>query len=224
MSKINRSVMKTLLLLFFCVILSSGYGQTKNYTIVFLHKKSDGAQLSQEESKKIMDGHMANMGRLSKEGKLLAAGPFEGGGGLFIMNSTNEEEVKSWISTDPGVQAKRWNIEILPYEPRHGGICPVGEKIEMTFYTFVRFNLAAAKSASLNIPETMEGHNNFVKELIGGGKVITEAGFGENQGGILVFNGEIDSTTFESDPGVREGLLETQVKKLYIARGSFCEK
>jgi len=216
--------MKPFFVFFFCLILGSGYGQTKNYTIVFLNKKSDAMQMSQEDTKKIMDGHMANMGQLAKEGKLLAAGPFDGGGGLFIMNSSNEEEVKSWISTDPGVQAQRWNIEILPYEPRHGGVCPVGEKYEMTLYTFIRFNLSAEKSTTLNYSETMEKHNNFTREIIKGGKVITEAGFGANGGGILVFNGEIDSSILESDPGVREGLLETQVKKLYIAKGSFCEK
>jgi uncharacterized protein YciI len=216
--------MKTLFALFFSMILISGYAQDKIYTIVFLNKKPDAAQLSQEESKRIMDGHMANIGRLAKEGKLLAAGPFDGGGGLFIMNSTSEDEVKAWISTDPGVQAQRWNIEILPYEPRYGSICPVGEKYEMILYTFIRYDALITKPTAPTYPEIMEKHNRFVNELIKGGNVVTDASFGGNNGGVVVLRGEIDSSILDSDPGVKEGLLQTQVKKLYIAKGSFCEK
>jgi uncharacterized protein YciI len=216
--------MRTFLVFVLWVILGSAYAQNKIYTIVFLHKKSDAAQLAPEESKKIMDGHMANMGRLSKEGKLLAAGPFDGGGGLFIMNSTSEEEVKAWISTDPGVQAQRWNIEILPYEPQYGSICPVGEKYEMILYTFIRYDAHITKPTAPTYPEIMEKHNRFVNELIKGGNVVTNASFGGNNGGVVILRGEIDSSILDSDPGVQEGLLETQVKKLYIAKGSFCEK
>lgn len=216
--------MKPWFVLLLCIIFSSGYGQNKTYTIVFLNKKSDAVQLSQEESKKLMDGHMANIQRLAKEGKLLAAGPFDGGGGLFIMNSTNVDEVKAWINTDPGVQAQRWNIEILPYEPRYGSICPVGEKFEMTLYMFIRYDALITKPTAPTYPEIMEKHNRFLNELIKVGNVVTDASFGGNNGGIVIFRGEIDSSVLESDPGVQEGLLETQVKKLYIAKGSFCEK
>jgi uncharacterized protein YciI len=216
--------MKLIFSFLFLMILNATYAQNKIYTIVFLNKKTDAAQLSQDESKKIMDGHMANMGRLAKEGKLLAAGPFDGGGGIFIMNTTSEDDVKAWISTDPGVQAQRWNVEILPYEPRYGSICPVGEKIEMILYTFIRYDALVTKPTAPTYPEIIEKHNRFVNELVKGGNVVTEASFGPNTGGIVILRGEIDSSILESDPGVQEGLLQTNVKKLYIAKGSFCEK
>ena len=37
------------------------------------------------EVKKIMEGHLANINRLAKEGKLTAAGPLDEGGGIFIF-------------------------------------------------------------------------------------------------------------------------------------------
>ena len=54
--------------------------------------------------------------------------------------------------------------------------------------------------------------------------MVTEGSFGDHDGGILVMKGEVQRDIFEGDPGVQEGLLELEIKKLYIAKGSFCEK
>jgi uncharacterized protein YciI len=189
------------------------------YTFVFLHKKADSEKISEEQVKKIMEGHMANMERLHKEGKLLAAGPFEGGGGLFILNTKERNEAESWLSKDPGIQANRWNVEILPYTPRYGGICPVGEKYEMTNYLFVRFMPVEGKI----LTRTIDSHDNYLKALTKQSQVITEGIFGEKAGGIIILKTDADSS-FQTDPAVRQGAFKTDVKKLYIAKGSFCEK
>src|SRR4051812_9113597 len=81
--------------------------QDKKYTLVFLNINPSAEKLSKEASDKVMEGHMANINRLASEGKLLAAGPFEGGGGIFVLNTNSAEDVKNWLSTDPGIQAQR---------------------------------------------------------------------------------------------------------------------
>lgn len=215
--------MKTWLLSVLLSLSVLASAQQKQYTIVFLNKKADAEKIPSDETKRIMDGHMANMGRLAKEGKLLAAGPFDGGGGIFIMNSSSTNEVEQWISTDPGVKAKRWNIEIMPYTPRYGGVCAVGESYTMTHYTFVRFDAIVSKFTAGNQGKLIAEHNEYLKEIIGTGNVVTEALFGETDGGILVLRGDIDPALIQEDPAVTQGLIEAQVKKLYIARGSFCE-
>ena len=125
---------KYILVLTLLAIHIGASAQNKSYTFVFLNNKPDKEVLSKEKSDSIMTGHMTNIGRLAKEGKLLAAGPFEGGGGIFILNTKSVEEANQWLSTDPGVKAKRWNLEVLPYTVNTGGICPVSEKYEMVFY------------------------------------------------------------------------------------------
>src|SRR5688572_17296500 len=110
--------MKAIILSIFVVVALSAEAQ--KFTFVFLNKKPDAEKITDEHSKKIMEGHMANINRLATEGKLISAGPFEGGGGIFILNTTSLDEAKSWLATDPGVQAKRWDIEMLPYTPRIG--------------------------------------------------------------------------------------------------------
>jgi uncharacterized protein YciI len=171
-----------------------------------------------------MEGHMANINRLAKEGKLVAAGPFEGGGGIFILNTTSLDEAKNWLSTDPGIQANRWNIELLLFTPRIGGICKVSEPYEMTMYSFVRFTAIISKFTASTYPQIIYRHDEYIKQINATGNVIAEGTFGEHDGGILIMKGSVTSELFEKDPGVQEALMELSIKSLYIAKGSFCEK
>jgi uncharacterized protein YciI len=198
--------------------------QSPEHIFVFLNKKMDKAELPEEEVKKIMDGHMANINRLAKEGKLIAAGPFDGGGGIFIFKSNSMEQVQEWLKTDPGVQANRWNVEVLPYYPRLGSVCAVGEPYEMVTYQFIRYIPNITKYNINQLPQIFKKHHDYLTALRGSAKVVTDAIFGDTDGGILVVDGELTQDIIEKDPAVTEGLLEADVKKLWIAQGAFCEK
>lgn len=203
----------------FMLISSAVCAQNKSYTFVFLHNKPDKEVLSKEKSDSLITGHLNNIGRLAKEGKLLAAGPFEGGGGIFILNTTSSTEVKEWLSTDPGVRAKRWDIELIPFSPTVGGICPVGEKYEMVFYQFVRFFAHPPLPSKI-----LKQHSKFVKTVVKNGNVIGAGTFGDYVGEILILKADVSKEIIESDPAVKSGDLKFEMKKLYIAKGSFCEK
>jgi uncharacterized protein YciI len=216
-------------LFLFCLILSTFsccvFAQTsKSYVFVFLHTRIDKAELPKEEVDKIMAGHMANINKMAKEGKLLAAGPFEGGGGIFIFNTTSVEDVTEWMKSDPGIQANRWKLEKLLYTPSTGSVCAVKEPYEMTMYSFVRYIPNIAKFNVQVAPETFGRHADYLKEIKKTGNVIAEGTFGESEGGILIMKGKVQSEVIENDPAVREGLLEIGLKDLYVAKGSFCEK
>lgn len=208
------------------LVLSSlcGLAQEQKYTIVFLNKNSEAPTITKEESQKIMEGHMANINAMASAGRLVAAGPFEGGGGLFIMKTASLDSINKWIAPDPGVQAKRWRIEMLPYFPKHGGVCLVNEPYEMVMYSFARFDAVRSKSTAGIYPQIIREHEDQMKKLSATGNLVTSASFGDNEGGIVVLKGETDKSVFEADPGVQQGLLELTFKKLYIAKGAFCEK
>lgn len=167
---------------------------------------------------------MANITRLAKEKKLAAAGPFEGGGGIFIFRSKSKKEVEDWLNTDPGIQAKRWDVEIQSYSPRVGSVCSVGEPYEMVLYNFVRYTLNTSKDTYGMIAEGMKDHQQYIKELSAAGNIITEASFGDDEGSILIMKGEISKELIEKDPAVQKQVMTAELKKLYIAKGSFCEK
>ncbi len=194
----------------------------EHYSFVFLHKKSDAEPLPKEQLDKIMQGHMANIGRLAKEDKLKAAGPFDGGGGIFILNTTSVEEATQWLSTDPGIQAKRWNVEILPYIPEIGSVCVAKEPYEMVAYNFIRFRFTP-KNEVKNAAAFLEQHAKHVAEIASEGNVIT-LGSLEPNGSILIYKGDFKKEFTEADPGVKAEILSVDIKKLWIAKGSFCEK
>lgn len=70
------------------------------------------------ERDEMFKGHFANMKRLSNEGKLVLAGPFDGVDGwrgLFIFASTDLEEVRALVATDPVVAKGEMVPELHKY-------------------------------------------------------------------------------------------------------------
>lgn len=215
---------KILALVFVVCLFSAAFGQQKKkYMFVSLNSKHHNEQLSQEALAKLMEGHLANIQRLAKEGKLIVAGPFDGGGGLFILNTGSIQEAKEWLGTDPGIQAQRWDVEVLPYQPRVGSICSVNENVEMVTYTFVRYIPSFTKFNIKDSPQTFRRHDDFVQKIADTGNLIAEGLLGERDGNILILRGEVDRDLVENSPGVQEGLLEFVIKKLWVGKGSFCE-
>ena len=76
-----------------------------------------------EETKKIQEGHMANINRLGESGKLVLAGPFEGDGdrrGVFIFKVNTQEEAQALTETDPAVIAGRLKIKLYRWSVAQG--------------------------------------------------------------------------------------------------------
>lgn len=206
----------------FCLALVA-IGQNR-YTLVMLNRNPAAPTITKSENDIIMKGHAEKRERLAAEGKLLAAGPFEGGGGMYILNTSSEDDARQWIAEDPGLQAKRWNADVLAYIPRIGGICPVGEKYTMTSYWLVRFDAIVTKATAENFPDIMRQHDEFINQLQSTGNVVTYAVFSDRDGGILIMKGDLQPEVIEADPAVQQGLIQFEIKKFYTARGSFCEE
>jgi uncharacterized protein YciI len=208
--------------LIFCFILirTLSWAQEKQYTFVFLHSRKDKPELPKEELDKLMEGHLANINRLAAEGKLVAAGPFDGGGGLFVLNTTSTDEANTWLRTDPGIQANRWRVEVLPYT---GAICAVKEPYEMVSYSFIRFKSNIHKETVGDYATLLKNHEAYVKQLSANSQFITRGSFGDAEGSILVLKGDVQTEALENDPAVKGGTLLFEIKKLWIAKGSFCE-
>lgn len=89
----------------------------KQYFFVMLTKGSNRNQDSTTAAN-LQKGHMDNMGKMAKEGKLLVAGPFGDDGdwrGIFILDCATKEEAEALVKADPAVQAGRLGYEIRPW-------------------------------------------------------------------------------------------------------------
>jgi uncharacterized protein YciI len=93
------------------------YGM-KQYVFCIL-KTGTNTTATQEESAAYFKGHMDNINRLAKEGKLAVAGPFmkndKNYRGIFVFNVVTVEEAKALVESDPAVTAKIFEYELTPW-------------------------------------------------------------------------------------------------------------
>lgn len=91
--------------------------QIRKYYFVMLTRGTNRSQDSATAAK-LQEGHLANINRLYKEGKIKVAGPFGDNGnwrGIFIFDCETEEEVKKLLDTDPMIAAGRLAYEVHPW-------------------------------------------------------------------------------------------------------------
>jgi uncharacterized protein YciI len=89
----------------------------RQYWFVMLVKGNNRSQDSATAAK-LQEGHMANIGRLYKLGKIKVAGPFGDDGawrGIFIFDCETKEEVIGLLDTDPAISSGRLAFEIHPW-------------------------------------------------------------------------------------------------------------
>jgi uncharacterized protein YciI len=88
------------------------------YVLGLLYRGEKWTPGKTEETAKIQEAHLANIGRLAKEGKLILAGPFSGTDdlrGLFLFDVTTIEEARALANTDPAVQAGRLRVDLIQW-------------------------------------------------------------------------------------------------------------
>ncbi|MEJ5995563.1 YciI family protein [Pedobacter sp. Du54] len=88
----------------------------KMYVLVIL-KTGSNTTATKAETDSAFAGHMANMGKLVKENKLIVAGPLGKNDktyrGIFILNTKSIDEAKEILATDPAYKAKLLDAEIM---------------------------------------------------------------------------------------------------------------
>jgi len=90
------------------------YGM-KKYVLVLL-KTGSATNVPKSKSDSAFAGHMQNINRLADSGKLVVAGPFfknDKYRGIFILNADSLEEGRKLVESDPAVQAKLLDMDLL---------------------------------------------------------------------------------------------------------------
>lgn len=97
--------------------------QMVTYYMVFLKKGPSWSPEVTPESTKIQAGHMENMMRQYKAGRMVLAGPFGDNGdlrGLQLFKAASMAEARSFADEDPAVKAGRLTAEIHPWLTEKG--------------------------------------------------------------------------------------------------------
>jgi uncharacterized protein YciI len=109
------------------------YGM-KQYILVIL-KTGENKTAGKEESNEAFRGHMENIGKLVKEGKLIVAGPLGKNDqtyrGIFIFNVPTIEEARELVKTDPAIKANLLAADLYEWygSAALAEYLPISEKI-----------------------------------------------------------------------------------------------
>jgi len=93
------------------------YGM-KSYILVML-KTGTNNVTDKTLRDSLFRGHMANIGRLANEGKLVVAGPIGNNNkqyaGIFILNVKTKQEANALLETDPTIKEKVFEAELYEW-------------------------------------------------------------------------------------------------------------
>jgi uncharacterized protein YciI len=91
------------------------------YYLVLLRRGPAWTASVTPETSAVSKGHMENIERLTKAGRMVVAGPFleqtgdKALAGLFILRAGSAAEARALVDGDPAVKAGRFVYEILPW-------------------------------------------------------------------------------------------------------------
>lgn len=201
------------------ILIILGWGiQTSSYAqehiFVFLNSKPDKEIISEEESEALQKTHMANIERMVADGQMIVAGPFEGGGGIFILKTDKVAEADKWLNSDPAIRANRWDIELFPITFLKGGACLATEPYEMVVYNFARVSYIN------DIANYKSNSDSPWLEIVNNEDILSAGRFPSLDGGIIVYNNEFIGSLIDSK---YQDQIEVKLKKVWVAKGSFCE-
>ena len=127
------SVITLILLLLSTVIYS------QELYLVFLNSNPDRLKLPECDENALQQAHLDNIEKLYDEGKLLLAGPFDGGGGVFVLKAASYKAAQGYLDTDPAIAADRFLVETFPLGIQKGMICAQEEPYEMIQFNFIEY-------------------------------------------------------------------------------------
>lgn len=210
--------------IFFSTVLTAQ--NSGNLFFVFLNSNPDKAELSKQEVENLQAKHLENISRLADQGIMKAAGPFDGGGGLFILDAENIESAAEILSTDPAIAAERYKLEIFPLTIAINDLCGAKEPYKMVTYQFVR--LTSDPEYFGDMDQMARATRFFNSDLYHNNDfIVVQGNFGEyNEGFIILDVATADEaqSIMNQHPAVKAGQLKPEVKSLWIAEGTFCKK
>ncbi len=206
------------------------------YVLGLLRK---GPQWTAEDTpalRALQEKHLANLGRLGREGKLVAAGPSGGDGdlrGVLVFAVEKVEEARALTDTDPAVQAGRLRAEFQRFLGSPG----IGRQVEaaraqagrteMVEYQLALVRLGRyfkAQEANENRAVFM-ARNTWLQQIEGSGRLALSGPFldGGDLAGLLVLRAgslEAARAMLNEDPAVKTERFAFDLQPLWLAKGT----
>lgn len=96
---------------------ADAYGMKQYVMVILTTGKSDVKEKNSRDS--LFAGHMNNIKKLAKEGKMVVAGPLGKNDlsyrGIFVFNTASVEDARAMVDTDPAVKAGIFDAIYIPW-------------------------------------------------------------------------------------------------------------
>lgn len=210
--------------------------QPDSYVFGFLRAHPERKQLPEAETMEIQKGHMAHLGKMGRENKLVGAGPLGESKdirGILIFRGTTVEEARAVASQDPAVVNKRLIVDLFqwPISETLGdkAIAKMKEgpdaKWSMNQRSIVIYSRTTEWPADLSQPENktvLEGHMRFLEKLRASGQIFVVGGLRGSKEflGVAIYKSSDAAASLkvtDDDPFVQKGWVKPQAFPLYIA-------
>ncbi len=196
------------------------------YYFVFLNPPVELLKIDDSTYTYIQQKHLLDMTRFLQSGFLVAAGPFEGGGGMFIVKAHSVKEVSDSMQTDEAVVAGRSIPEILPMNFYKGKLCE-GDGEDMRSYEALRLNNVRFGQKDITLERINREIDGWIANTEKQGKVHFVCTLGDGDIPESVF---IVADVAEKQRVVTKRFMPKEpgafipiMKNFYIAHGTFCE-
>jgi uncharacterized protein YciI len=220
--------MKNWILIILFALLGRDLSGQEHLFFVFLHTNPDREKLEANEAFEIQAAHLNNIDSLYRIGELLAAGPFEGGGGIFVLLADSLEEARRMVQTDPAILAKRFITEIVPLILTKGTICDGEDKkvdeTLMSIFPFLLFkpNQQLTPQEKENLLQSFDGFSTGTRLS---NDILVAGDFGASGGFVILRRDdpELIMQMIEEHPYTQIGMYGCVQKRIWLNQGTFCE-
>jgi uncharacterized protein YciI len=203
-------------------ILSFFFGSIETFAqnklfLVTLSSNPERVELSSGNESAIHEGHLENIDRLYKEGDLLLAGPFDRGGGIFVLQAASLDDAIVLLDSDPAISANRFIVETQEMEIEKGWICVQDRPYEMIMLNYIRYTSNDAGTNEVPFDE----HYGYVQT----DDVLLSAAVknGSDIEYIIILPQEVDASSFAGqDPLVSSGNYTFEIRSWWATDKTFC--
>lgn len=200
------------------------------YFFVFLKRPSNAPQLNKEAGEKLQEEHLANIGKLHSEHKLVIAGPFTDDTtlrGIFVLVADSLAQAEEFAHSDPAIKAGRLAAEIHgPWSIDPKSIHPPATPEAMEQYTLVFMKSGEKWNPSdPRVMDVVKQHGAYVAQLTDQAKIALAGPFPlDDPGdlrGVVIFRVNSDETAklVHDDPVIKAGVLKSELHPWITGKG-----
>lgn len=147
-------------------------------------------------------------------GNSIAFGILSDGSGMIILKT----EASTW-----NIEFKNYTVYTSPLTINYNVLCKVARDNIPLMGTFIQYNTNITKFNVQQVPVLQSTHYSYLKQLKNIGSVLLEGHFNNDDGGLMLMEGEVDNEVVFLDPTIQSGFMSPEIHNAKFINMYSCE-